>query len=63
MAKELETLEEREFEVLLTDISMPEMNGIALLKAALETNPSLVGIIMTSYDSVAPVWKQKGGCV
>ncbi len=54
LAKEaLEALEEREFEVLLTDISMPEMNGIALLKAALETNPSLVGIIMTSYDSVA----------
>ena len=48
----LEALEERKFDVLLTDISMPEMNGITLLKAALEINPSLVGIIMTSYDSV-----------
>jgi DNA-binding NtrC family response regulator len=50
--KALEALEEREFDVLLTDLSMPDMNGIALLKAALEINQSLVGIIMTAYDSV-----------
>ena len=52
-AKEaLEALKEREFDVLLTDLSMPEMNGIELLKAALEINPSLVGIIMTACGSV-----------
>ena len=52
-AKEaLEALKEREFDVLLTDLSMPEMNGIELLGAALEINPSLVGIIMTACGSV-----------
>ncbi len=48
----LETLKEREFDVLLTDLSMPEINGLVMLKAALEIKPSLVGIIMTAFGSI-----------
>ena len=58
----LKALKEREFDVLLADLSMPEMNGIELLKAALEVNPSLVGIIMTACGSVeATVEAKKAG--
>lgn len=32
---------------------MPEMNGIALLQAALKKNPNLVGIIMTGEGTIA----------
>jgi DNA-binding NtrC family response regulator len=58
----LEALKEREFDMLLADLSMPEMNGIELLKTALEINPSLVGIIMTACSSVeATVEAKKAG--
>lgn len=48
----LEALERREFDLLLTDLSMPEMDGISLLKAALEADPFLAGILMTGQGSI-----------
>lgn len=43
----LEALKEQEFDLLLTDLDMPEMDGIALMRAALRIDPHLVGIIIT----------------
>jgi len=40
------------FDLLLTDLMMPEMDGIALLKASLEAVPNLVGIIMTGHGTI-----------
>jgi len=39
--------------LLLTDLMMPEMDGIALLRAARESDPDLVGIIMTGAGTIA----------
>jgi signal transduction histidine kinase len=41
------------FDVLLTDLMMPEMDGIALLAAARLKDPQLAGIIMTGEGTIA----------
>jgi PAS domain S-box-containing protein len=52
-AKEaLDALHQQEFDVLLTDLMMPEMNGISLLKAAFEVDKSLVGLVMTGQGTI-----------
>ena len=48
----LAELEKTEFDLLLTDLMMPEMNGIELLQAALKKSPDLVGIIMTGEGTI-----------
>lgn len=48
----LEALREQDFDVLLTDLMMPEMDGITLIRAGLEIDPNLVGIIMTGQGTV-----------
>lgn len=45
-------LREKNFDLMLTDLMMPEMDGIALLKSALEIDPHLVGIIMTAHGTI-----------
>src|SRR5258707_10339783 len=40
------------YDVLLADLMMPGMDGIALLRAGLEIDPDLVGIIMTGRGTV-----------
>ena len=51
-ADALKVLSEDDYDLLLTDLMMPEMDGIALLKAGLEIDPNLVGIIMTGHGTV-----------
>jgi FixJ family two-component response regulator len=48
----LAELKERDYDVLLTDLMMPEMDGISALAAALSIDPHLVGIIMTGQATV-----------
>ena len=40
------------FALLLTDMIMPEMNGLDLLREALQCDPQLVGIVMTGQATV-----------
>jgi two-component system sensor histidine kinase UhpB len=48
----LKAMRERPFDLLLTDLIMPEMDGITLLRAALEIDPSLIGIIITGQGTI-----------
>lgn len=52
-APALAALRDRQFDLLLSDLMMPEMDGIALLQAALQIQPDLVGIIMTGEGTIA----------
>src|SRR2546423_12445318 len=40
------------FDVLVTDLMMPDMDGIALLRAAQDIDPDLVGLVMTGHGTV-----------
>lgn len=49
----LEALKAEPFDLLLTDLMMPGMSGLELLRAGLELDPHLVGILMTGQATVS----------
>src|SRR5215470_4793014 len=51
-AEALNVQAERPCDVLLTDLMMPEMDGIQLLRKALASDPNVVGIIMTGQGTI-----------
>src|ERR1700730_4905407 len=48
----LNALRSENFDLLLTDLMMPEMDGIALLQEAREIDPDLVSLIMTGQGTI-----------
>src|SRR4030042_2563462 len=48
----LGALKEKEFDLLLTDLVMPEMDGIELIQAAKKMDPHLVCIIITGKGTI-----------
>ncbi len=48
----LQLLEKNEYHIVLTDIKMPEMDGIALMRAAKNLRPELVFVIMSGYGTL-----------
>ena len=51
-AAALEALRAGDFDILVSDLMMPGMDGIQLLRQALAIDPNLVGIIMTGQGSI-----------
>jgi two-component system, sensor histidine kinase and response regulator len=48
----LHALSESECDLLLTDLMMPEMDGIELIQAARAVNPDIAAIIMTGHGTI-----------
>jgi signal transduction histidine kinase len=60
----LEIIRQREVDVMLTDLHLPEMDGLALLRAALEIDPALIVIMMTGFGTIdTAVDAMKAGAV
>jgi signal transduction histidine kinase len=41
------------FDLVLTDLRLPGMDGIALLRTALSIDPNIVGVLMTGHGTIA----------
>jgi DNA-binding NtrC family response regulator len=50
--KALPKLEEFEPDLLLTDLKMPGMDGIALMRKAQQADPQLAVIVMTAFGAI-----------
>ena len=48
----VEKIEKDVFDLVLTDLKMPEMDGIELLKVVKGTRPEIMVILMTAYGSI-----------
>jgi len=48
----LAELRKNRFDLLLTDLMMPDMDGIAVLRAAQEIDPQIVGVVMTGHGTI-----------
>jgi CheY-like chemotaxis protein len=48
-AEALEILREHAMDILLTDVIMPDMNGVELYREARKIRPNLTTILMTAY--------------
>jgi CheY-like chemotaxis protein len=48
-AEALDILEHHEVHILLTDVIMPDMDGVALYRQTRKTHPRLVTFLMTAY--------------
>jgi two-component system sensor histidine kinase/response regulator len=49
----LSALHDGQFDLLLTDLNMPDMDGITMLRSALEVDRNLVVIVMTGDGTIA----------
>jgi two-component system, response regulator YesN len=52
-AEALVILQEHPVDILLTDVIMPEMNGVALYREAKKIKPRLTTFLMTAYSADA----------
>mgnify|MGYP001020478441 CR=1 FL=1 len=48
----IELIREKQFSLVLTDIKMPEIGGMDILRAARDVDPEIIVILMTGYASL-----------
>jgi DNA-binding NtrC family response regulator len=51
-AEGLKLLERGNFDIVLSDLRMPEVDGIVMLREALKFDPNVIGIIMTGHGTI-----------
>ncbi|MGA2974817.1 MAG: response regulator [Spirochaetia bacterium] len=51
-AEAVSALKEKDFDLLLTDLMMPEMDGLELFRQAREIDPHIIGIVMTGHATI-----------
>ena len=56
-AEALQMLREHPVDVMLTDVRMPDMNGVELYRATRKTHPNLRTFLMTAYSDDAIIQK------
>jgi HD-like signal output (HDOD) protein/CheY-like chemotaxis protein len=56
----LRLLAEKQFDVVVTDMRMPGMDGVAVLKAVMEQHPQLLRIILSGYSDMESIIKSAG---
>ena len=44
-------LQQRPFDMLISDVRMPDISGVDVLRKAKELNPTIIGIMITAYGS------------
>ena len=54
----LEIIEREQPAILLSDIRMPQMDGLTLIEKAREKNPDLKSILISAYSDFAMLRKQ-----
>jgi len=54
-AAAFERLEEEDFDIVISDFRMPEMDGVKFLLRSIESNPSATRILMTAYADLNSV--------
>jgi two-component system, sensor histidine kinase and response regulator len=60
----LQSLRPGDFDLLLTDLMMPDMDGIALIAAAREVDPDIGAIVMTGHGTIdTAVQAMQGGAL
>lgn len=48
----LDFLEKNEIDILITDISMPELNGVEFIKILKETHPEIKILVLSMYEGI-----------
>ncbi|MGD0524245.1 MAG: response regulator [Polyangiaceae bacterium] len=56
----LRILQTRRVDVLVTDLRMPEVDGLSLLRASIEHDPSRPVIVMTAYSTLDTAMEASG---
>ena len=51
-AEGLQRLKDEKFDIILTDLKMPEISGMEVLKRIMESYPDIIVIMMTGYSTV-----------
>jgi DNA-binding NtrC family response regulator len=54
-AEGIQKVTENDIDIVLTDIKMPEMDGIVVLKKIKEINPAIEVIVVTGYSTMGTV--------